>query len=155
MNKSQLTELVIKPTLQKIPNGYSEEALMAVEMIIAHESQRGEYIKQTNGPALGLIQMEPQTHNSTWRFADTIWENALFMGIITEEQRDKKLHPKPERLLYDLAYNVFMARQMLFMKLEKLPKHPAGMSRYLKEHWNTIKGAATDYSYLEDWKMWR
>ena len=155
MNKQQLLELVVRPTLEKIPKGWSDEAELAIMMIIAHESQRGEYIAQVNGPALGLIQMESGTHNSVWRFGDTVWDNALLLGYITPVDYDKRNHPKPERLLYDLAYNVFMARQKLFMITEKLPKHLAGLSMYLKKHWNTKTGKATDYSYMNDYKDWR
>lgn len=155
ISKSQLTELVIVPTLKKIPKGLTDESLLAVQMIIAHESARGRYLKQINGPALGLIQMEPVTHNSVWKFGDSVWDNALKLGIITTHEYNNKLHPKPERLIYDLVYNVFMARQRLFMKPSKLPKSPARMSMYLKENWNSSSGKASDYSYFDDWKKWR
>ena len=68
MDKKQLTELIIIPTLKEIPKGYSEEAVMAIQMIIAHESCGGKYIAQTKGPALGVIQMEPFTHDQVWKF---------------------------------------------------------------------------------------
>lgn len=155
ISKLQLTDLVIKPVLEKIPKGLSDESLVAIQMIIAHESQRGRYLKQINGPALGLIQMEPTTHNSAWKFGDSIWDNALTLGIITSHEYNNKSHPKPERLIYDLAYNVFMARQRLFMKREKLPRPPAKISMYLKNHWNSVHGAADGYSYLDDWKSWK
>ena len=155
MNRIQLEHLIAKPTLEKIPKGYSDEALLAFMMCVAHESRRGEYIKQINGPALGLIQMEPTTHNSTWKFGDSIWDNALLLGIITQDDYDNKRHPKPERLLYDLVYNVFMFRQRMFMKPEKIPKGPSQISSYLKEHWNSIHGSAGGYSYLNDWKEWK
>ena len=142
MNKLQLQELIAKPTLEKIPKGYSNEALMAFMMCVAHESTRGEYIKQVNGPALGLIQMEPKTHNSVWKFGDSVWDNALLLGIITADEYNKKLHPKPERLIYDLVYNVFMFRQRMFMKPKPIPKNGSAISMYLKEHWNSIHGAA-------------
>ena len=155
MNKEQLVNLVIIPTLKKIPKGYSTEAEMAIVMIIAHESLRGEYLKQMgNGPALGLINMEPDTHNCTWHNGDSIWDNALKMGIITQCDYVNKSHPKPERLNYDFMYNVFMARQRLFMKKEKLPSTELEMANYLKRHWNSIHGAATSNSYLNDYFSW-
>lgn len=154
MNKKQLEELVVTPTLKEIPKGYSDEAVMAIMMIIAHESLRGRFLKQVNGRALGVIQMEPATHDSVWKFGDTVWDNALKLGIVTAHEYNTKQHPKAERLLYDLRYNVFMARQRLFMKREKLPKSPGKLSIYLKEHWNSMHGAANDYSYLNDFKRW-
>ena len=156
INKAQLTEFVIKPVLEKITNGLTEQSLVAIQMIIAHESKGGIYLKQIGGgPALGIIQMEPKTHNSVWKFGDSVWENAIELGIVSQHELDNGIHPKPDRLIYDLAYNVFMARQRLFMKKEKIPSHPGAISMYLKEHWNSPGGAATDYSYAEDLKSWK
>lgn len=156
MDKQQLVNLIIIPTLTRIPSSLSKESVLAISMIIAHESKRGHYLKQTgNGPALGLIQMEPTTHNSTWKWASTIWYNALVLGIISQSQWEKKMHPPADRLIYDLQYNVFMARQRLFMKPEALPTNIDDLSRYLKKHWNSIYGAAGDMSYRDDYLKWK
>ena len=154
MNKEQLTELVIVPTLKKIPKGFSELSVVAIQMIIAHESLRGEYLKQIKGPALGLIGMEPDTHRDTWRYGDSIWDNAINCGIIDEWQFDRKMPPAPERLIYDLEYNVFMARQKLFMFTEALPDSHAGISKYLKKYWNA-GGKASAKEYLDDYNLWK
>ena len=144
MNKKQLTDLVIVPTLKEIPYGYTDEAVMAIQMIIAHESVGGEYIAQTRGPALGIIQMEPATHDDVWKFGDSIRVNAQDMGLINSES---------SRLVYDLRYNVFMARQKLFMAAGALPSDAEGMSIYLKKHWNG-DGKATPDKYLMDYENW-
>ena len=155
MNKEQLVNLVIVPTLKKIPKGYTPESKMAVTMIVAHESARGHYLKQmSDGPALGIIQMEPATHNDVWKYGDSIYDNALQLGIISMADYSYKSHPKPDRLIGDLVYNVFMARQRLFMKKEKLPSTELEMANYLKRHWNSIHGAATSNSYLNDYFSW-
>jgi len=152
MNKQQLVELVITPFLKLMHNGISGE--LAITMIIAHESRRGHFLKQVGGPALGLIQMEPTTHNSTWRYGDSIWHNALKLGIIDKFTYNNKLMPSAQRLIYDLQYNVFMARQRLFMKRGALPTNIDDLSRYLKKHWNSIHGAAADMSYRDDYVKW-
>jgi hypothetical protein len=155
MNKEQLVNLVIIPTLKEIPKGLTDEAVMAITMIIAHESRRGNFLKQMgNGPALGLINMEPPTYKSTWKFGDSIWDNAFMMGIVTEKDFKKKRPPLVGRLIYDLRFNVFMCRQRLFMKPEKFPKTPYQMSAYLKKFWNSVHGAADSNSYLNDFNMW-
>ena len=154
MNRKQLEKLVVVPTLREIPSGYSDEALTAVMQIVAHESLRGNYLKQVEGPALGLIGMEPKTHDQTWLHGDSIWKNALLIGIITQDEYDNKAHPPAERLLYDLRYNVFMCRQRLFMKRAAIPHDPIDISIYLKKFWNSIHGAADDLSYHHDLKRW-
>jgi hypothetical protein len=153
MNKQQLTDLVIIPTLDEIPNGYSGEAVMAIQMIIAHESSGGESIAQNNGPALGLIQMEPATHDDVWKYGDSIWRNAVNLGVITRAERILKKHPDSYRLVYDLRYNVFMARQKLFMAQGALPLNAKDMSVYLKKHWNG-DGKATPEKYHNDFLRW-
>ena len=153
MNKQQLTDLVIIPTLKEIPSGYSPEAVMAIQMIIAHESSGGEYIAQTNGPALGIIQMEPATHDDTWRWGDSIIRNAKSMGIISDDDEGFTIFPDAERLIYDLRYNVFMARQKLFMAPGALPDRAADMAVYLKKHWNG-DGKATPEKYYNDFIGW-
>lgn len=160
MNKTQLENLIVKPMLRDIPSGLSEPSLLATMMVIAHESKRGEYIHQmNNGPALGLIQMEPRTHDSVWRYGESCWRNAVLCGITTKDRMRLTLPPAPERLLYDIKYNVFMLRQRLFMKSESLPNLEGldqlyAMNDYLKKHWNTVIGAAERHSYVNDYVKW-
>ncbi len=156
MNKHQLTTFVIEPTLKEIPRGYTNTASVAIQMIIAHESHHGHYIKQVGtGPALGLIQMEPATHESTWNHGDSIWRNAVSAGIITEKDLRYRKRPDCTRLIYDLKYNVFMARQRLFMIPESFPEDTRALSEYLKRHWNTTQGKAKGDSYLNAWNLWK
>ncbi len=154
MNRVQLQREIITPMLNEIPKGLTRESLLAVTMIIAHESRRGEFICQVGGPALGVIGMEPETHNSTWKWGDSIWDNAHNAGIISDDEWRRNIHPPAERLIYDLRYNVFMCRQRLFMKFEALPSDMVSMSIYLKRNWNSVMGAATNKSYLEDYELW-
>lgn len=154
MNKFQLEQFIVRPMLKQMRRGYSEMSELAIMMIIAHESKRGKYIKQITGPALGLIQMEPETHDCTWDNGDSIWDNALLCEIITVSEHNHKKHPPADRLIYDLRYNVFMARQRLFMKPEQFPNSIGEMSVYLKKHWNSVVGSATNDSYANDYRLW-
>lgn len=153
MNKEQLTDLVIIPTLDEIPKGYSGEAVMAIQMIIAHESNGGEYIAQTKGPALGLTQIEPATHDDVWKHGDSIWKNAVKLGIISKTERLLKKHPDAFRLVYDLRYAIFMTRQKLFMAKGALPANASDMAVYLKKHWNG-NGKSTPIKYHTDFLRW-
>lgn len=155
MNKSQLTGLIIRPLLRDIPHGLTEIAVLCIQMLIAHESRRGEYISQLHGgPAAGIIQMERATHAAVWTYGDTVWDNAVLAGIITPYDKRYALRPDFDRLLYDLKYNIFMARQRLFMKPEAIPGDPMEISVYLKKHWNSVAGAANYDSYYKAWLEW-
>lgn len=155
MNREQLLEKVVRPTLQEIPCGYSLKAELAIMMIIAHESKRAEYIAQfNNGPAKGIIQMEGWVHDDVWMNSDSIWDNALLLGLISRKDRELRKAPNSDRLYWDLRYNVFMARQRLFMDVNPLPDTPKEMSAYLKSYWNSAEGKANDDSYLIDYNRW-
>ncbi len=160
MNRAQLRDLIVVPTMKKIPRGYSHDAVLAFMMCVAHESKRGEYVRQNNCcgnvGAFGLIQMEKLTHDQTWIHKDGIYDLALTSGIITKEMHASKKHPSHERLIYDLEYNVFMFRVRMFMKVEPFPEYDRiEMSKYLKKHWNSIHGAADEMSYLKDYEAWK
>jgi len=60
----QLHECIVRPALLSLGRSYSQPAARALIMgTIAQESLCGRYIKQRGGPALGIVQMEPETHN--------------------------------------------------------------------------------------------
>ena len=153
MNKQQLTDLVIIPTLNEMPKGFSNEAVLAIQMIVAHESNGGIYIAQKDGPALGATQIEPFTHDQTWAYGDSIWDNAIKLGIITRAQKILRKHPDASRLIYDLRYSVFMTRQRLFMFTESFPSEAESMAIYLKKYWNG-PGKATPEKYHSDFLRW-
>lgn len=156
MDKKQLTDLIMIPLLKQIPSGYTIKARIAVQMIIAHESERGEYIRQLGGgPAMGWIQMERTTYFSTWAHGDSIWRNAKKVGIINDKEYKKRIVPDVNRLLYDMRFNIFMCRQRLFMKPAALPEGLVDISIYLKKHWNTATGSASDNSYLDALLLWK
>jgi hypothetical protein len=156
MDKKQFQHLIVEPALLDIPRGYSAEAVLAIMMIVAHESHHGRYIKQLGkGPALGLIQMEPATHASVWKYGDSVWANAVAAGMVTLDQAKRRESPPATRLIYDLRYNVFMARQRLFMKPQALPTDPIDISHYLKKHWNSTKGKADGLDYLDAYRSWK
>lgn len=153
MNYKQVRDLVATPLLKQIKNGMS--GLDAFMMCVAHESKGGTYLKQTfGGPAKGIIQMESETHNDVWRHGDSIWSNAVKVGIITKQDADNKTHPTADRLIYDLRYNVFMFRQFMFMQPGKLPTNGRDLAKCLKDKYNTSEGKATAEEYYYDHIEW-
>src|SRR2546429_673559 len=102
INKDQLLNLVIRPTLNKI--GWGGEA--AENLLLgtcAQESQMGTYLAQINGPALGIYQMEPITHNDCWV------NFLIYNPELT--QKIKLISPRnTDALVYNLAYATAMSR---------------------------------------------
>ena len=140
INHKQLRDLITR-VLKEIPSGYSEDAVELLMMIAAHESRLGTYIKQTNGPALGVFQVEPATHDTVWEHGGSCKTNANLLAINWSEAG----------LEYDLRYQIFIARQRLFMFTETIPSNRMvmKMAEYCKRYWNTKHGKATAYDYHE------
>lgn len=166
INPKQLKELVIRPTLQylhpQIPHSGEAEDLLL--MTAAHESNLGQYLKQVNGPALGIYQMEPETLRD-------IQENFLQFRPSLMDTVEDFLAPfgdSPEwDLVYNLAYATAAARVHYFRVPEALPKrvdHVLGeeffkedylwaLAAYAKRFWNTPEGAATADDYYEKYLL--
>ena len=150
INPKQLRELVIIPTLQYlnpvIP--YSIEAVDLLCMTAAHESLNGTYLKQIKGPALGIYQMEPATH-------DDIWDNFLsHRKILSQLVSGFDL----DELVTDLKYATAMARVHYYRVPEALPKRKDTgpdsdyiyhLAKYAKRHYNTELGKATEDDYFD------
>lgn len=126
-------------------DAFKEKALIAISMLVAHESDKGEYLFQfDNGPARGIIQMEEWVHDDTWKHCDSIQERAKMCGIVKNK----------DALVYDIRYNVFMARCRFLMDTKPFPSTLEGMAFYLKAYWNTNLGKATANDYLEAYQSW-
>lgn len=125
---------------------YKDEAVLAISMVIAHESHGGTFMRQTGGgPALGPIQMEDWVHDDTWDNCDNIYTYASRLGYS---------YPEVAKLEYDLKYNILMARCRFIMDVNPFPTTKEDMAVYVKDYWNSDMGAATPEKYLEDYERW-
>lgn len=138
MDVRQFVNYVIKPTLEKI----QLDSPAAVKLLLGTalvESGELYYLKQLgNGPALGLYQIEPATH-------DDVWDN--FLQFRKELRRDvlSFLAPVPEpkeQLITNLAYSTVMARLVYYRVKAGLPPHDdhRALAGYWKLYYNTPKG---------------
>lgn len=141
IKSSQLKELIIKPTLSAI-RLYSESAVELLMFTCAVESKGGSYIKQLKGPAMGIYQMEPRTHNDIWQ---NYLRNRTDVLYIIQSNINVARMPEPDRMIYDLQYATAMARVHYFRAKGALPdpKDIEGIWAYYKEHYNTNLGKST------------
>lgn len=150
MNKKQLKERVIEPTLKQL-GLYSSDAVELLLMIAAHESVKGEYIAQITGPARGIYQMEGNTHNDI-----QVWlklNKAALSGAIAALVRQ----PVSDMMMYDLRYATAMARVFFLRFPEALPSGSDvdAMAAYAKRRWNTSAGKATPADYKNAYLSWK
>ena len=136
----QFRNLIIKPTLEQF-NLDGPAATQLVEFTIAAESIIGEtqFIKQTNGPALGIIQMEPATHD--WLKHYITQRSDRFTALINWIQHTGGYNT--DRLIYDLKYQVIMCRIRYLTVPAALPEAYDwdNIAAYWKKYYNTPAGA--------------
>ena len=154
INKEQLSDLIERVlldleehTLGKIK--FTEEAKTLLLLTAAHESHLGKYIRQVGGPALGIFQMEPLTHEDHWSYiTPREWLYDALCAMNLECDTDASA------LEYNLKYAIVMARIHYYRKPEWIPEDIKGISEYAKQHYNTKAGKATSEAYLEDYYLY-
>jgi hypothetical protein len=147
---NQFRRLVVTPTLDML-GMYSKSVEELLVFTCATESKGGTYIKQIQGPALGVYQMEPATHQDVWgnyikRQSGLMTKVAVRFNINTV--------PEPNRMIYDMLYSTMMARLMYRRFSEPLPNHSDidAIWEYYKKYWNTELGAATKKESIDAYK---
>lgn len=140
INYAQLRDLIIKPTLYDLTM-LSADAIELLVFTCAVESLGGTYLKQVDGPALGIYQMEPKTYND-------IWQNYIYnkssLSLVMLSNFDCVRMPSEDRMIYDLRYATAMCRIHYRRSSEEIPSKDDldGLWSYYKSHYNSSLGAA-------------
>ena len=144
INPKQLLEEVVVPVLDKLDMN-SKVARLLVMGTAAQESHL-QYIRQLgNGPALGLWQMEPTTH-------DDIWENWIdhreqVMDVVLALAMGES-----DELIYNLRYAAAMCR-IHYRRFPGFPtEDPVSLGGYWKKYYNTSAGRGTVDEFVENFK---
>ena len=133
---------------------YSHDMYYLLLGTAATESDFGKITKQVNGPALGIFQIEPATHQD-------IWKNYLaYKPKLTERVlRTKwKWIPWQTQLRYNVKYQTVMAAVHYQRALERLnyrlPSHkkPWSLAWFYKLTFNSYKGKGTTIRFYQKYK---
>ncbi len=152
MNKTQLKELV-ESTLNELAtnsrkNVNSPAAVNLIRGTIATESDNGQYIRQINGPALGICQMEPTT------FLDILHNyleyNPDLMRAVLQVSNVRAL--TPSTLLYNNKLAIIFCRLHYLRVPAALPVTIEGMSAYWKIYYNTHLGRGSVSQFIKSYK---
>lgn len=148
MHQQQLREYVIRPVLKHI-GAYSQAAEEMLILTAAHESRGGHYLHQVGGgPAVGIFQMEPATHDDIWRnyleYKDELTDRVNHFRVIAYEF-DPDSDFDADEMAGNLYYAAAMARVHYLRVPEALPAADDidGLAAYYKAHYNTPDGSAT------------
>lgn len=151
VHPKHLRELIINPTLKHL-GMYSEAASNLMMGTAAQESHMGKYLMQIDvignpvGPALGIYQIEPETHKDIWRYLDREDKKKIRSKVMGVNSK-----PVSEAMIHDMKYATAMARIKYWMVPEALPEADdiEGLSGYYKKYYNTSLGAGSraEFSY--------
>lgn len=134
---------VIRPTLKHLGLwSYAAELLVLGTALV---ESRLTYLHQIGGPALGVFQIEPKTH-------DDVWKNYLL-------HRDKLAKSvvglstpflNSDQLAWNFGYGAAMCRIIYWRRPEPLPSalDIQGMGAYWKAHYNTHLGEGTVQGWM-------
>lgn len=157
MDFKQLKTLVVEPTLKAI-DLFSEEIVTLIMATIAQESRGGYYLAQLNGPALGIVQMEPATYNDLWdrylvRFP------LLMKKVLKCINSDTK--PPIESMIYNIQLSIIMARILYLDRVPastNLPDDDDDLDGYwhvYKKYYNTEAGKAKIYDFVNNYRNFK
>lgn len=127
---------LINRTLKRM-DMFSKDATELLMLTSAHESHLGRYIRQVRGPALGVFQVEPLTHNDHFRYLNV--KNGTDPDLydrVTSVMGAQE--PDLLRLESDLVFQIADARLHYYMIPEPLPlwSDILGMAEYWDTHFN-------------------
>jgi len=136
--RKEIVQHTLRHLIPEIP--YTEAAVELLMLTAAQESQLGTYLVQLGGgPALGVYQMEPDTHN------DIRLNFLRYRSDLGDLVGALKTQEGGYQLVGNLYYATAMARVHYYRVKEPLPASDDihGLAKYWKRHYNTYLGKGT------------
>jgi len=142
---------IVRPVLThlKLWSPQAENLLLGTA---AHESKMGTNLVQQGGPALGIFQMEPATHDDCWNnylaYRNDLAAKAVELCAHKMERR--------EQLVWNLYYATAMCRLQYNRFKEPLREADdvGALARYWKRYWNTDQGKGTVEQFMEHYALY-
>jgi hypothetical protein len=144
MYPGHLRAVIVSALFRHLGRGAASAAAVELLMLTAAtESRLGTYLYQLQGPAIGIFQMEPKTHDD------------LQARRVIGRHKNIPL-ADASRMAWDLAYAAVMARIYYMQFVEPLPAADdiPGMAEYWKEYYNTEAGAGTPEKAIADYERY-
>lgn len=142
-----LRTYVIRPVLKDL-GLWSERAEQLLLGTACQESQCGRWLRQIGeGPAVGIYQMEPATHNDLWNnFLDHRESIArkVHMHVVG-------LGPTAEQMAGNLYYATAMCRVHYLRVPQPIPATLSEQAEYWKRFYNTELGKGRVEDYISNW----
>lgn len=149
IDPKQLIHYVIRPVLKDLAL-WSPEAERLLLGTACVESDCGRYVKQLGGgPALGIYQMEPKTHDDIWN--NYLQHRATLMQKVNYWRERWGNGLGPEEMVGNLYYATAMSRIHYLRVPETIPEYLSAQAAYWKRWYNTAAGKGTAHAYMNSW----
>jgi len=146
LNPDHLRNEVVRPVLEHM-NMWSQPAEDLVVGTAIVESGLRHLRQFSQGPALGIYQMEPDTASDCWRYMRDRPD------IAVKVQRLLSPWPSPKiQLIGNLNYATAICRVKYWMDPKPIPDDLEGQAAIWKRVWNTPKGRGTAPRYILDYR---
>lgn len=141
LNPEQYFRLILDPTLDALEM-HSIDAMYLMVRTAMVESQLTHLRQLPNGPALGLMQLEPKTIYSIYRYLE---RRTDIRDRLLDYLQMQKLPTYMDSFVSNLSLNAAFARIKYWMNPEPIPPHSniVAQGEYWKTHYNTAHGKGT------------
>lgn len=141
--QEQIRNLIVKPSLLSVCL-HSDAAEVLVYGTGLLESNY-QYLVQIKGPALGMWQMEPETHKDIKKWLNLRMNSALLDRLLASCYYTA-LPADDQTLIHNLRYACLLARLQYFRVKTPLPRadDPEGLAKYYIVHYNAGGKAKMD-----------
>jgi len=146
---AQFRQNIVRPVLTDL----GLHSLAAENLVVGTAVQESNlhYLRQLGqGPARGLYQMEPRTHDDLWA-SYIVYRAELRRRIEAFLVKDQDRHAQ---LAWNLAYATAMCRVHYARVPERLPEASdvQGLARYWKQYYNTPRGRGTVAEFADKYE---
>jgi len=151
IDANHLLKEVIRPVLQDLRLGgeYAEALVLGTA---CQESRCGTWLVQLGGgPARGIYQMEPATHDDLWdRF---IGGRVELMRRVNRWRTQYGNGMGADEMVGNLYYATAMCRVHYLRVPAPIPHDLPAQAAYWKRYYNSVLGAGTEQEYIESWRQ--
>ncbi|MCW8915840.1 MAG: hypothetical protein OQK24_08295 [Magnetovibrio sp.] len=155
INVEHFREYAVRPILTQMATWQSTINTPAAENLLvgtAIQESRLTYLKQLgSGPALGVMQIEPNTHDDVWtNYLDFRQEAATMMQSLSAGSSHNA-----DQLSWNMGYSVAIARMIYWRVPNAMPTDAndlEALGQYWKDHYNTASGAGTAEEWVTNYK---
>lgn len=146
INPSQYASLILEPAF-RFTGMYSLNAMYLMLRTALTESGLCHLRQLPFGPALGFMQVEPNTYRDVYRYLNTRKD---ILEKILVHCNYKKFPEHTQNLVHDLAFNALVARVKYWMIPEPIPSYTnvERQAEYWKMHYNTKHGLGTVEKFM-------